>query len=176
VTLEKAQGRATALDTRTKEQVLGHVLGPSRTVFSEIRAYLIRRAEELAEDNNPWTLLRFAPPAKGISLIALGPTIDKGPTSEHFRFDSGARLSFGLTLKEQDHGSRLVSFRYHYHLPDGHSPGYLRFDLNESLHADPLTEPCCHLHPGLEDVRIPSTLLNPLEILDRIFFGIDPNI
>jgi hypothetical protein len=176
VTLGRAQGRARALDTRTQEQIVSHVLSPAHVVFSEIRAYLIRRADEMAEDNNPWTLLRFVPPSNGISLIAVGPTIDKGPTTKHFRFDSGARLSFGLTLKEQDDGSRLISFRYHYQLPDGHSPAYLRFDLNESLHADPLTEPCCHLHPGIEDVRIPLALHNPFEILDRIFFGIDKNI
>jgi hypothetical protein len=176
VTLPKAQGRATSRDTRTQELIRATVLSPPRTVFSEIRAYMIRRADEMAEENNPWTLLRFVPPRNQISLIALGPTFDRGSTPEHFRFDSGARLSFGLTLREQDHGSRLVSFRYHYQLPNGHSPGYLRFDLNEALHPDPLAEPCCHLHPGLEDVRIPLTLHDPFEILDRIFFGIERSV
>lgn len=99
--------------------------------------------------------------------------IDKGLTPEHFHFDSGARLSFGLTLREVDGRSEVVSFRYHYVLPDGQSPQYLRFDLNKAPHADPLAEPRCHLHPGIDDVRIPFSLHNPMEILDRIFFVLE---
>lgn len=53
--------------------------------------------------------------------------------------------------------------------PEARVPEYFRFDLNEGLHEDPLWEPRCHLHPGLEDVRIPLSIHNPIEILDQIF-------
>jgi hypothetical protein len=177
VTLERALAQALKMDVTTRNEALFTALGPPHTVFSELRAYLIRRADEFGTaDNNPWNLLRFIAPEKGVSYIALGPSIDKGPTADHFRFNSGARLSFGLALEDKGKMSRLVSFRYHYHLPDGRSPAYLRFDLNRNLHDDPLKEPCCHLHPGLDDVRIPVTLHKPLEILDRIFFSVEKHI
>ncbi|HTV55694.1 MAG TPA: hypothetical protein VMI06_12365 [Terriglobia bacterium] len=69
-----------------------------------------------------------------------------------------------------------MSFRYHYHLPVGRSPGYIRFDMNPALHEDPLVEPRRHLHPGLENARIPLSLHHPLEILDRIFFTLETGL
>lgn len=169
MTVERARKSAEALDRRTDLDVSGLRLGLPRTVHSEIRAYLLRRSNEIDKRNNPYQLLKLCP-ENGFALIVLGPAIDKGPSPDHFYFDSGARLSFGLTLRVVDGGSRLVSFRYHYVFPSGRSPGYLRFDLNEAPHPDPLSEPRCHLHPGLDEVRIPLSLTHPLEILDRIFF------
>ncbi len=91
-------------------------------------------------------------------------------------FDSGARLSFGLTLQEDGKRSRLVSFRYQYNMPEGKSPSFLRFDLNHAAHENPLMEPLCHLHPGLDEVRLPFSVHHPLEILDRMFFVVDKNL
>ncbi len=175
VTLERARKRAEALDSRTHHEIGQLRFGPPHKVFSEIRAYLWRRSQEMDTKNSPTQLLRLRK-TNGVALIALGPTIDKGPTPEHFHFDTGARLSFGLTLREVDRGSQLVSFRYHYQLPAARSPEYFRFDLNEAPHGDPLAEPRCHLHPGLEDVRIPFSLHDPLEILDRIFFVLEKGL
>ena len=76
-------------------------------------------------------------------------------------------------MREAERGSQLVEFRYHYQRPAGASPEYLRFDLNKAAHPDPLSEPRCHLHPGLENVRIPLSMHDPFEILDRIFFVIE---
>ena len=63
------------------------------------------------------------------------PQIDRGSTSQHFHLDSGARLSFGLTLREVERGSQVVSYRYQFVFPDGQSPQYLRFDLLEVPHT-----------------------------------------
>ena len=119
--------------------------------------------------NNPFQLLKLYP-SSGFAQIDLGPTIDKGSTADHFRFDSGARLCFGLTLREVERGSQIIASRYHYRLPDGHSSKFLRFDLSDEPHLDPLVEPRCHLHPGIADVRIPFSIHHPIEVLDRIFF------
>jgi len=175
VTVERARKRAEALDSKAHLEIGKLRFGPPHRVFSEIRAYLFRRSEEMDARNNPTQLLKLRQ-ANGIALIALGPTIDKGPSPEHFQFDSGARLSFGLTLRELDRGSQLVSFRYHYHLPESRSPEFFRFDLNEKPHEDPLSEPRCHLHPGLEDVRIPLPLHDPFDVLDRIFFVLEEGL
>jgi hypothetical protein len=130
-----------------------------------LRAYLEHQASKLK---------RTEPQRSGFVSIDLGPTIDKEPTPDHFFFDSGARLSVGVTLRENGSGSSLVAFRFHYVLPDNSSLRFLRFDLNEQAHQDPLMEPRCHLHPGLDEVRLPLPVLDPFEVLDRIFFVIEP--
>ena len=175
MTIERARKRAEALDSKTHDEIGQLQLGRPHEVFSDIRAYLLRRSEEMNCRNNPIQLLKLRE-TNGVALIALGPTIDKGSTPEHFHFDSGARLSFGLTLREVDRESQLVSFRYHYQLPAAGSPEYLRFDLTDAPHQDPLMEPLCHLHPGLEDVRIPLSLHHPFDILDRIFFVLEKGL
>jgi hypothetical protein len=172
VTVERARQRAEALDSKTDGDLAGLQLDPPSRVFTEIRAYLQRRSDEMNVRNNPIQLLRLYP-AKGLAQIDLGPTIDKGATEGHFRFDSGARLCFGITLRQVDRGSQIVAFRYHYEFPDGRAPKFLRFDLNDDPHSDPLLEPRCHLHPGIDDVRIPFSVHHPIEILDRIFFVLE---
>jgi hypothetical protein len=172
VTLERARKLAEALDSRTDRELTEARLDPPHKVLSQIRAYLLRRSEEMKTRNNLIQLLRFHP-AGEFAQIDLGPSIDKGATPQHFHSDSGARLSFGLTLREVERGSQVVAYRYQFVFPDGQSPQYLRFDLNEAPHADPLAEPRCHLHPGIDEVRIPFSVHNPIEILDRIFFVLE---
>ena len=175
MSLEDALRRAAMLDAKMHREAKGHELPLPHAVFSQLRAYLIRRAEGIAAENNVWQLLKFSSAIGGLSYIALGPTFDKGLSPYHFRFDSGARLSFGLTLREDDRLSRLVSARYHYQLPEGQSPAFFRFDLIDAPHENPLLEPCSHLHPGLEHVRLPVAIHDPIEVLDRIFFVIERN-
>ena len=175
MTLERARAHAEGLDSRTHDEIQQLRFGRPHEVLSEIRAYLLRRSEEMNTKNNPIKLLRLRQTDEA-ALIVLGPAIDKGPTPEHFHFDSGARLSFGLTLRGVDGASKLVSFRYHYQLPANRTPEFLRFDLNDAPDADPLSEPRCHLHPGLEKVRIPFSLHDPFEILDRIFFVLEKGL
>lgn len=172
MTLERARELAEALDLKTDRELDGLQLGPPHKVMSQIRGYLLRRSEEIKTKNNPIQLLRFHA-ADEFAQIDLGPSFDKGSTPQHFHFDSGARLSFGLTLREVGRGSQVVSYRYQFVFPDAQSPQYLRFDLNEAPHADPLAEPRCHLHPGIDEVRIPFSVHNPIEILDRIFFVLE---
>ncbi len=175
VTREDALKRAKELDNGTHTALTDTPFPPPKDLFRKIRTYLIRRSDELDAKNNPIKLLRFTENS-GVTSVALGPEIDKGSTPEHFHFDSGARLSFGLTLREHDGGSQLVSYRFHYHRSEERSPEYFRFDLNPVAHEDPLSEPRCHLHPGLDDVRIPFSLYDPFEILDRIFFGLEESL
>ncbi len=172
MTAERARQRAVALDSQIDRQLAEHRLDAPGKVFSEIRAYLVRRADGMATRNDPYQLLKFRR-EHGFEVIVLGPPVDKGPTPQHFHFDSGARLSVGLTLREVERGSQVVSFRYHYAFPDGRSPQFLRFDLNDGPHTDPLAEPRCHLHPGIDDVRIPFSVHHPIEVLDRIFFVLE---
>ena len=105
------------------------------------------------------------------TTIGLGPTIDKGLTDTHFRFKSGARLSFGLTLRsDARQHSYLVAYRFDYRTENT----VHRFDLNKVHKRNRLKEPRGHLHPGSDHQRVPTPPLAPIEILDILFFAIEP--
>jgi hypothetical protein len=174
-TYARATERAVDLDKKVEGQLNDLKLGSRKEILSKLRAYLINRTSEINTYNNVIGNLRISPSkAPGVSIINYGPTIDKGATEEHFQFDSGARLCFGLAFRERSSNDcEIVSYRFHYHLANGNAIEFLRFDLNPDAHQEPLLEPRCHLHPGLEHVRLPIVALTPWEVLDRIFFVIE---
>ena len=109
-------------------------------------------------------------------LINLGPTIDRGPEPNHFHLASGARLSFGITVKPDCSKGRLVSYRFDYRHDGATKLPLIRFELRDSPHHDPLQEPLAHFHPGVENLRLPTGLVDPLEVLDLLFFVVEPKI
>ena len=117
--------------------------------MAQLRIYLLRQEAEIHHGNNVHGILRKVESRQGV-LITLGPTFDSGPTDQHFHHESGARLSFGLTLREANKRCGLVAYRFQLNLPEGHAFSFYRFDLNGKRHAEPLLEPRCHIHPGLE--------------------------
>lgn len=172
---EDARTRAASLDEALSREAGQRVLREvARRVFGRLRGYLGEQAQLSRVRSDIYGSIKIADGSGGLVSICLGPTFDEGPTSEHFHFDSGARLSFALTLREGRSSSSLVAYRFHYCLPPGRSPEFLRFELRPEPHADPLAEPRCHLHPGLDEVRLPLPVLDPFEVLDRIFFVIEP--
>jgi hypothetical protein len=114
--------------------------------------------------------------SQGLTFISVGPSFDKGPTDSHFYLESESRLSFGITLREGNGRCSLVAYRFQLNLPGTQSPAFYRFDLNDKAHESPLHEPRCHYHPGAEDVRLPCPALTPLEVFDRIFLVIEPQL
>jgi hypothetical protein len=172
---DKAHERAKALDESTATSLASLSLPSAREAIAQLRTYLSRREAEIRKGNNVAALLRQAT-SRNTVTIALGPSFDKGPTDRHFLLKSGARLSFGLTVREANGRSSLVAYRFQLNLPEIHQPSFYRFDLNEKAHAEPLQEPRCHLHPGSDQVRLPCPVLSPLEILDRIFHVIEPSL
>ena len=170
--LREAQLRAQELDRRLEESVSELVLPPSTELLRRLRKYLQNREDEGHPQKNIIKQIRID---ETRSQINLGPSIDKGPTDDHFVFSSGARLSFGVSLKIEKKGAQLLAYRFDLRLPPGSALEFIRFDLNDERHPDPLHEPRCHTHAGAEDVRIPSLILSPMEILDRIFFAVEPS-
>jgi hypothetical protein len=150
-------------------------LPSSRDMIAQVRTYLLRQEAEIHKGNNVYRILRKAE-SRMLVTITLGPTFDDGPTDQHFYLESGARLSFGLTLREANGRCALVAYRFQLNLPEGHNSSFYRFDLNDKGHAEPLFEPRCHIHPGLEKVRLPLPTLSPVEVLDRIFLVIEPEL
>jgi len=159
--LEAARKQAARLDEKLQADVNQVSLPAARNVFIRLRAHLFERSQDMQTWNDVDSKLKKAPNRDGSVSISLGPSIDKGRTPVHFHFDSGARLSFGITLREARSGSYLVAYRFHFHLPTERLPEFLRFDLNPQVHDNPLGEPRCHLHPGQEPVRLPLPALDP---------------
>lgn len=162
------------LDERISVHVRDILLPSARQLTTEIRAYLFDRTKTMQVENKIFGQLRTDMDRNGDHLILLGPTIDKGLTGAHFVFDSGSRLSFSITIREEGKRSLLLAYRFHYQLPDGAMPAFLRFDLIDRTHERCLHEPRCHLHPGSDDVRLPMPALAPIDVLDRIFFVVEP--
>ena len=111
-----------------------------------------------------------------VTSISVGPALDKGATDSHFYLESGSRLSFAITLRESSDRCSLIAYRFHLSLPANQSPSFYRFDLNDKAHDSPLFEPRCHLQPGIDELRLPCPALTPLEVLDRIFLVIEPQV
>lgn len=171
--LTEAHEAAKALDSNLSANLRTTKLESAKRLFFRVRSYLCEQCDNTALRQDVYSKIKFQPPDKtGMALITLGPGIDKGPASDHLYFESGSRLSFSIAIREEAGSSELVSYRFHYVFSGDHSPAFLRFDLNGEAHPEPLHEPRSHLHPGMEDVRTPTPVLHPVEILDRIFFVI----
>lgn len=170
-----APERARTLDGGL-ERLLASINLPSvRDTIAQVRTYLLKQDADLGNRNNVPRILRIVD-SHDLVFISLGPSFDKGPTDSHFYLESGSRLSFGITLRVIGRACSLVTYRFQLNLPQSQSPFFYRFDLNDKAHKTPLFEPRCHYHPGKEDVRLPCPPLTPLEILDRIFLVIEPEL
>jgi hypothetical protein len=151
------------------------VLPSSRDTFAQVRTYLQKQDADTGNRNNVYKILKTTT-SRDVAYMTVGPSFDKGRTDSHFYLESGSRLSFGITLRESSRRCSLVSYRFQLNLPEGRLPSFYRFDLNDKAHETPLFEPRCHFHPGVEEVRLPCPALTPLEVLDRIFLVIEPQL
>ena len=90
----------------------------------------------------------------------------------------GAWLHFTLTLecvREGKHKGKAVDALWAYDfelvLPDGHTPPFVRFDLNEPGHPNELREIRSHMHPGNDDLLLPAPIMTPCELIDVLVRG-----
>jgi hypothetical protein len=172
--IEAAKARALLFEAAIAQQISDLRISQSHTLRSELRAYLDKQDRTTGKKNDIFKLLKLTPSANGVALINLGtPSLDR--TSDAFILRSGSRLTFGITLRDNAGMASLVSYRFQIQFPEHHSPSYLRFDLIHKQHEAPLREARCHLHPGAGDIRIPTPVLTPIEVLDRIFFAFEPS-
>jgi hypothetical protein len=168
----QTRDRALAVEGRIDAAVRNLIHPAPGALFRGLRTYLQQRADRGRSQNVHGKIQLLE--KSDVAAITLGPSIDKGETDKHFLFASGARLSFGLNLKAEEAGSRLIAYRYHLHLRPNTHFEFLRFDLNQEQHMDPLREPRCHIHLGTANVRVASVVLDPFELLDRLFLVVEP--
>jgi hypothetical protein len=171
----RAHERAKTLDGATEQALQVTALPSARQLVADVRTYLLRQDADLGRPNVVYRIFRTGT-SHQVTTISVGPHRDKGSTDTHFHLESGSRLSFFVELREGNGRCSLIRYRFQLNLPEGQSPSFYRFDLNEKAHETPLTEPRCHYHPGVDDVRLPCPALTPLDVLDRIFLVIEPQL
>lgn len=167
--------RAHLLDQKTTEQRELIDLDAPASVFRQIRAYLFAQDRDMATGNDVYNSIKASKASHGLFVIGYGPQFDKGPDPAQFHFRSGSRLSFGITLEDRNGRSGLVAFRFHLEAPaEIQTPRFLRFELRNKHHDSPLQEPICHVHPGSNHFRLPLPAMSPFDVLDRIFYVVEP--
>jgi len=90
------------------------------------------------------------------------------PELARLKRPDGAWLHFTLTLQCDKNKRVEALWAYDFELvfPDGHSPAFVRFDLNEPDHPNAAREVRSHMHPASDDLQLPAPVMTPEELLD----------
>lgn len=107
------------------------------------------------------------------NILIEGGVVDFRRTSEkdQFRRKDGGLFNFGVTVREKP-ALELIAYRFELRLPQGSEPRFIRFDLNRPDHDNSEAGIRCHLHPGHDDLLVPSALLAPVEILELYLYHV----
>jgi len=87
-----------------------------------------------------------------------------------FRRHDDGLFNFGVTVRQEKRSLELVAYRFELRLPENSEPRFIRFDLNGPEHDNSKRDIRCHLHPGHDDLLVPSALLAPVEILELFLY------
>lgn len=94
---------------------------------------------------------------------------DRDPSHPHFKRTDDAWFDFALTLREDRRGVILLSYSGELRFPAGdqwNGLSFLRWDMNGADHHNQQRFLRCHLHPGHEELLVPSPMLHPLELVE----------
>jgi len=165
---------ARGLEARTADDIGKIDLPAPHEYFSEIRIYLQRMTDIGRTRNGAHVLAQKK--ENDDTLINAGPTMFREPCATCIQFTSGAQLKFGITLRFDGTRTTLLAYTFYLHLLASSHLSFVPIDLNPpSCSYDPLHIPRSHMHPGLENIHLPFPVMQPLEILDRIFHVIEPH-
>ena len=91
---------------------------------------------------------------------------------EHLVRDDEAILHFSVEIREAEDGGALTLLAYRfelYYATEG-SPPFIRFDFNPPGHENDDHGLRAHLHPGDDDLQVPSPVLTPGEVLSFLLY------
>jgi hypothetical protein len=154
-------------------------------LYEQVRVQLVRAIREDALQNGLYTvkkLLRLTPdPKHGPSYWVLtgGPidfrrTAEPDPETRFVRTDRGI-VHFQLTLRECDARSiEVIAYGFEVYFPSRDPIAFVRYDLNFRGHDNDEAGLRSHLHPGNDDLQLPSPVLEPLEALLLVLYGCGP--
>jgi hypothetical protein len=90
----------------------------------------------------------------------------------HFERADRCWFDFAIFIDENPKPAQVLGFNFEIRFPDDFSVKFLRFDLNTPGHDNDKRGIRFHLHPGHDDLMIPSPPLCPLEILHLFLYGL----
>lgn len=94
---------------------------------------------------------------------------------ERFIRDDGAVVHFALTVRERREAPLdLVAYGFEVYFPSQQPIAFVRFDLNDRRHSNDDLGLRAHLHPGNDDLQLPSLLLSPLDALNFLIYRCRP--
>lgn len=96
---------------------------------------------------------------------------DRDLAVPHLERNDGAWFDFSIIVREGRERLDLLAYAFEIRLLPGMGTSFLRFDLNLPAPRTEETELRCHLHPGSDDMRVPSPLMSPAEVLAFLIEG-----
>jgi len=90
----------------------------------------------------------------------------------HFKRNDGAWFDFTITVREHGGQLELLAYDFEIRFPSGAGTPFLRFDLNLPGHRNQDRDLRSHLHPGSDDVQVPTPLMTPIEVLALLIDGL----
>jgi hypothetical protein len=166
----------------------------ARGLTQALRALLLRARDtgELSSTHNEiLAVLRIRPkPPPGLAnkLKARGmshgaycieggdPTRSRDPDGSHLRRSDGAWFNFSIAVRENDSLLEVLTYRFEICFPTGIGAPFMRFDHNlpEEDAGKPADEPRSHLHPGHDELRVPTPQMSPEELTRILLYELRP--
>lgn len=90
---------------------------------------------------------------------------------DHFVRDDGGVVHLSLEVRQfQDRPLELIAYDFEVYFPDRRPIPFVRFDLNDRGHSNDDLGLRAHLHPGHDDILLPSPFLPPIEALGFVLY------
>ena len=167
---------------RRGEQVASPLPETAKQLFRLFRQALLKAVQEEVLINGTYQvskLLRLTPGGRRgdpeVFAITGGPKefsrASVARPADHFVRDDVGVVHFSLEVRE----SRgiplgLIAYDFEVYFPDRQPLPFVRFDLNDRGHSNDDLGLRAHVHPGHEDIQLPSPLLPPLEALKFVLY------
>ena len=171
---EEYEKRARTLQAR----ICSLVPPTTEDLFSELRKSLRDAFDDGKLTTKPheiFKILKKSPISRGeMEIVGGEKNFHRSLNKAHFTRADGAWFDFAITVARTCDGKSLalVAYDFEIRFPEHVSPAFIRFDLNPPGHDNETIGLRSHLHPGSDDLSVPSPSMSPLEILDVFLHGL----
>jgi hypothetical protein len=158
---------------RLQERILGarpDMPDSAKALHRELRRALIAAHNEGLLRSSPaeiHKLVKLEEPTSAYCVIAGGEkNFKRDPNRPHLERDDGAWFDFAITVGQtRAMPLELIAYNFEIRFPDASAPAFIRFDLNDPTHDNEARGMRSHIHPGSDDLQVPSPLMSPDEVL-----------
>jgi hypothetical protein len=105
-------------------------------------------------------------------IVSGDKSYDRDRSTAHLVRDDGAWFDFTITVREHAGKLDLITYNFEICFPYAMGAPFLRFDLNIPEHRNQQRELRSHLHPGSDDIYVPSPKMHPAELIALFVSGL----